>query len=226
MYSCRFCGSYLRNNKDTGEFKKKCLAKHVYLPVSKFSTMFNTSAKLKNLQHAPSILQCHDWINVKNSWHFGGLFCIEYSHFYPPIIFGILDILFCCDTMRYTVAWNECIIISSALCDGDSFIKPVWHQYFEGKSWWYLHLQGTLRATVVTQKSWNFLAEKFPMLFCLFQAIFIIIVWEPNTLRPRGFRLCEPFGSYQVKIKESKLKIRSHRPIVHWILINIVKESW
>ena len=51
------------------------------------------------------------------------------------------------------------------------------------------------------------------MLFCLFQAIFIIIVWVPNTLRPRGFRLCEPFGSYQVKIKESELKIRSHRTL-------------
>ena len=22
------------------------------------------------------------------------------------------------------------------------FIKPVWQQYFEGKSWWYLNLQG------------------------------------------------------------------------------------
>ena len=59
------------------------------------------------------------------------------------------------------------------------------------------------------------LAEKFPMLFFLFHAILIIIVQEPNTLRPRGFRLCEQFGSYQVKMKESELKIRLHRPIVH-----------
>ena len=28
---------------------------------------------------------------------------------------------------------------------------------------------------MITQKSWNFLAGKFPMLFCLFHAIFIII---------------------------------------------------
>ena len=48
----------------------------------------------------------------------------------------------------------------------------------------------------ITQKSRNFLAGKFPMLFCLFHAFLIIIVQEPNTLRPRGFRLCEPFGSY------------------------------
>ena len=55
---------------------------------------------------------------------------------------------------------------------------------------------GDTPATVVTQKSRNFLAGKFPILFCLFHAIFIIIAWEPNTLRPRGSRLCEPFGSY------------------------------
>ena len=53
------------------------------------------------------------------------------------------------------------------------------------------------------------------MLFCLFHAILIIIVQEPNTLRPRRFILCEPFDSYKVKMKESELKIRSHRPIVH-----------
>ena len=40
-------------------------------------------------------------------------------------------------------------------------------------------------ATLVTQKSRNFLAGKSPMLFCLFHAILIIIVQEPNTLRPR-----------------------------------------
>ena len=40
--------------------------------------------KFKNLQHTPSILQCHNLINVKNSWHFRGSFCIEYSYFYPP----------------------------------------------------------------------------------------------------------------------------------------------
>ena len=51
------------------------------------------------------------------------------------------------------------------------------------------------------------------MLFCLFHAILIIIVQEPNTFRPRGFRLCESFGSYQVKMKESELTIRSHRPM-------------
>ena len=34
---------------------------------------------------------------------------------------------------------------------------------------------------VVTQKSQNFLAGKLPMLFCLFHAIFVIIVREPNT---------------------------------------------
>ena len=56
--------------------------------------------------------------------------------------------------------------------------------------------RGTLRATVITQKSRNFLAGKFPMLFCLFHAFLIIMVQEPNTLRPRGFRLCEPFSSY------------------------------
>ena len=44
------------------------------------------------------------------------------------------------------------------------------------------------------------------MLFCLFHAILIITVQEPNTLRPRGFILCEPFDSYQVKMKESELK--------------------
>ena len=37
------------------------------------------------------------------------------------------------------------------------------------------------------------------MLVCLFYG-----KWEPNTLRPRGFRLYESFGSYQVKIKESE----------------------
>ena len=52
------------------------------------------------------------------------------------------------------------------------------------------------------------------MLFCLFHAVLITIVQEPNTLRPRGFILCEPFDSYQVKMKVSELKIRSHRPIV------------
>ena len=55
------------------------------------------------------------------------------------------------------------------------------------------------------------------MLFFLFHAILIIIVREPNTLRPRGFRLSEPFGSYYVKMKESELKIRSHRPTVNGI---------
>ena len=63
-----------------------------------------------------------------------------------------------------------------------------------------------------TQHSRLFL---FYFLVGLFHAILITIVQEPNTLRPRGFRLCEPFGSYQVKMKESELKIRSHRPIVH-----------
>ena len=63
-------------------------------------------------------------------------------------------------------------------------------------------------------ENWEFLARKFPMLFCLFHGIFIIIVQEPNTLRPRGFKLCEPFGSYHVKIKQFEFKIRSHRPIV------------
>ena len=29
-------------------------------------------------------LWCYNWINVKNSWHFGGLFCTEYSNFSPP----------------------------------------------------------------------------------------------------------------------------------------------
>ena len=53
------------------------------------------------------------------------------------------------------------------------------------------------------------------MLVCFFHAILIVIVQEPNTLTPRGFRLCEPFGSYQVKMKESELTIRSHRPTVH-----------
>ena len=53
------------------------------------------------------------------------------------------------------------------------------------------------------------------MLFCLFHVTLIIIVQEPNTLRPRGFILCEPLGSYYVKMKESELKARSHRPIVH-----------
>ena len=53
------------------------------------------------------------------------------------------------------------------------------------------------------------------MLFCFFERIFIIIFWKPNILGPREFRLCEPFGSYKVKIKESELKIGSHRPIVH-----------
>ena len=65
---------------------------------------------------------------------------------------------------------------------------------------------------MVTQKSRDFLAGKFPMLVGFFHAILIIIVQEPNTLRPREFRLCEPFGSYWVKLKESELKIR---PIVH-----------
>ena len=38
---------------------------------------------------------------------------------------------------------------------------------------------------MVTQKSQNFLAGRFPMLFCNFRTIFIIIVREPNTfLRP------------------------------------------
>ena len=36
-------------------------------------------------------------------------------------------------------------------------------------------------ATVITQKSWIFLAGKFRMLFCLFHAVFIIIVQEPST---------------------------------------------
>ena len=63
---------------------------------------------------------------------------------------------------------------------------------------------GTLRASVVTQKSQHIFAGKFPMLFCLFCAIFIVIIWEPNTLKRREFRLCEPFSSYQVKIKESE----------------------
>ena len=53
------------------------------------------------------------------------------------------------------------------------------------------------------------------MLFCLFHAVLIIIVREPNTLSPRGFRLCEPFGPYQVNMKGSELKLRSDRPIVH-----------
>ena len=48
----------------------------------------------------------------------------------------------------------------------------------------------SLRATVVTQKSRKFLAGKFPMLFCLLHAFLIIIVQEPNTLRPRGFSHC------------------------------------
>ena len=50
--------------------------------------VFNT---LKNLQHTPSILQCHNRINVKTDYGIffggGGLFCIEYSDFYPPIRF-------------------------------------------------------------------------------------------------------------------------------------------
>ena len=62
------------------------------------------------------------------------------------------------------------------------------------------------------------------MLFCLFHAISIITVQEPDTFRPRGFRLCEPFSLYKVKMKESELKIRSHRPIVHLILIKYCKE--
>ena len=32
----------------------------------------------------------------------------------------------------------------------------LWHQYCDGKSWWYLNLQGTLRATVIALKSQNF----------------------------------------------------------------------
>ena len=39
---------------------------------------------------------------------------------------------------------------------------------------------------VVTQKSRNFLAGKFPVLFCLFHAILIIIVQEPNTSGQEG----------------------------------------
>ena len=42
----------------------------------------------------------------------------------------------------------------------------------------------------------EFLCRKIPMLFCLFHAFLIIIVQKPNTLRPRGFKLCEPFSSY------------------------------
>ena len=129
--------------------------------------------------------------------------------------------LFRCDTVRYTLVWNECIIISCALCYGDSFyikasLPPIlWREelmIFKSPG-------GTLKAMMVTQKPRNFLGGKFPMLFCFFERIFTIIFWKPNILGPREFRLCEPFGSYKVKIKESELKIGSHRPIVHWILI-------
>ena len=38
----------------------------------------------------------------------------------------------------------------------------------------------------------EFLGRKIPSAILPFHAFLIIIVQEPNTLRPRGFRLCEP----------------------------------
>ena len=63
--------------------------------------------------------------------------------------------------------------------------------------------KGTLRGMVVTQKCRNFWQENSQCYFAFFMQFQIIIVQEPNILRPRGFRLCEPFGPYHVKMKES-----------------------
>ena len=65
------------------------------------------------------------------------------------------------------------------------------------------------------------------MLFGLFHAILIIIVQKPNTLRPRGFRLCEPFGLYQVKMKESELnQVAQTDSALNILLIKYCKEQW
>ena len=61
----------------------------------------------------------------------------------------------------------------------------------------------------------EFFGRKIPNAILPFSCSFNHNSLGAKYLRPRGFRLCEPFDSYQVKMKESELKIRSHRPTVH-----------
>ena len=60
--------------------------------------------------------------------------CQNFMAFWGVILYRIQSFLFprtdlnfghllSCDTVGYTVACNECIIISCALCNGDSFYK-------------------------------------------------------------------------------------------------------
>ena len=116
---------------------------------------------------------------------FWGLFCIEDSHFYPPPpplkqiwIFGRL---FSCNTMGYNVAWNECIIISCALCHGDSFYETSLTPILRREQLMIFISPGDIRGHGNSSEISEFLAGKSPMLFCLFHAVFTMIVQKPNT---------------------------------------------
>ena len=164
------------------------------------------------------------------------------------------------------------------------FIKPVWHQYFEGKSWWYLNLQGggggdtqghsgnsafyrlvfikkkqplfaskhrfrivfkaisaiytkTMKTIVNGKRKqqtaeiyclnvkiiWKifgscciFPAGKFPMLFCLFHAIFIIITHWEKLLDSDWLRDCGFIRNLRANsVIRGKLQISRAKSVIH-----------
>ena len=89
--------------------------------------------------------------------------------------------LFSCNTMGYTVVWNECIIISCVLCPGDSFYGTSLTPLLWREQLMIFKSPRDARSHGDSSEILEIFAGKFPLLFCVFDVIFIIIVEKPNT---------------------------------------------
>ena len=83
--------------------------------------------------------------------------------------------------MGYKVASNECILISCALCHGDSFYETSLTPILRSEQLIMFISLGDIRGHGNSSEISEILAGKSPMLFCLFHAVLIVIVQKPNT---------------------------------------------
>ena len=83
--------------------------------------------------------------------------------------------------MGYKVAWNECIVISCALCHGDSFYETSLTPILRREQLIIFISRGDIRSHANSSEISEILAGKSPVLFCLFHAVLIMIVQKPNT---------------------------------------------
>ena len=73
--------------------------------------------------------------------------------------------------MGYKVARNECVVISCALCHGNSFYETSSIRILRGEQLIIFISRGDIRSHGNSPEISEILAGKSPVLFCLFHAV-------------------------------------------------------